>query len=146
MYIYIYTHIYISPYIYIYIYVYIYKFLSSACLILFVIKLPQHFTPLSDCTDTARPSQPFYCSIISNTTLLWKHLPSPWTPAVIPKYAPLSPLKTRSNPTIRLKLGNTRTKEMQNYSVKSIKWQGVQKSAMPLRLDYDQSTHKLCFS
>lgn len=35
---------------------------------------------------------------------------------------------------------------MQNYSVKSIKWQGVQKSAMPLRLDYDQSTHKLCFS
>ena len=29
---------------------------------------------------------------------------------------------------------------------KSIKWQGVQISAMPLPLGYGQSTHKLCFS
>lgn len=35
---------------------------------------------------------------------------------------------------------------MQNYGIKSIKWQGVQKSAMPLALGSGQSTHKLCFS
>ena len=35
---------------------------------------------------------------------------------------------------------------MQNYSVKSIKWQAVQKSAMPPPLGSGQSTHKVCFS